>query len=314
VSEQVDQSRVQQTGPQPPQEQLADLMNVGGKGRTPDLERQALAAAEQALTAGQQALTAAEQALASPARRSVREIVLRSLLALNLLAMLAVVFLPAPVAQLNPLATSPSTTSATSPTTSPPTGSPSTGPSAVEQPPAPAQPPPLRRPALDDPVIRAFAAADQRDYRTAIRLLEDHLAASPRLEPSRKANVLLALQHYAAQLGDFAKSEEYQRKVEALRSSHSLPEDLLQMAGEAEKAGDVESMRRNYARLLLQQRQIPSALFRHVAEAYLKLGDSYRLEAEQAGAKSRQQELEELQTKLRQQAAEGRGDSAGDHK
>ena len=300
-SEQVDQSQSQQS--QPPQEQLADLMNVGQKGALPpDLERQALAAAEQALTAGQQALAAAEQALAPPAHRSVREIVLRSLLALNLLAMLAVVFLPAPLP--------PPVVPSTSPTTSPSTG---TAP-AAEQPPAPAQPPPLRRPSLDDPVIRAFAAADQRDYRTAIRLLEDHLAASPRLEPSRRANVLLALQHYAAQLGDFGKSEEYQRKVEALRSSHSLPEDLLQMAGEAEKAGDVESMRRNYARLLLQQRQIPSALFRHVAEAYLKLGDSYRLEAEQAGARSRQQELEELQTKLRQQAAEGRGDRAEDHR
>jgi hypothetical protein len=297
VSEQVDQSHVQETGPQPPPEQLADLMNVGGKrAGAPDLEQQAIAAAEQALAAGQQAAAAAEQALARPARRNVREIVLRSLLALNLLAMLAVVFLPAPL-----------------PPPVVPTTSPSTGPApgAVEQPPAPALPPPLRRPTLDDPVIRAFAAADQRDYRTAIRLLEDHLAASPRLEPSRKANVLLALQHYSSQLGDFAKSEEYQRKVEALRSSHSLPEDLLQMANEAEKAGDVESMRRNYARLLLQQRQIPSALFRHVAEAYLKLGDSYRLEAEQAGAKSRQQELEELRTKLRQQAAEGRGADHG---
>jgi tetratricopeptide (TPR) repeat protein len=310
VSEQVDQSQVQQqqTGPQPPPEQLADLMNVGGNGAgAPDLERQALAAAEQALAAGQQALTAAGLEQAPPARRSARETVLRSLLALNLLAMLAVVFLPSPLPSPGAPSTSPSTSPAPTPSTGP-------APGAVEQPPAPEQPPPLRRPALDDPVIRAFAAADQRDYRTAIRLLEDHLAASPRLEPSRKANVLLALQHYAAQLGDFARSEEYQHKVEALRSSHSLPEDLLQMANEAEKAGDVESMRRNYARLLLQQRQIPSALFRHVAEAYLKLGDSYRLEAEQASAKSRQQELEELRTKLRQQAAEGRGDGAEGHK
>ena len=65
--------------------------------------------------------------------------------------------------------------------------------------------------------------------------------------------------------------------------------------------------RQHYARLLLQQRQIPSSLYRHVAEAYLKLGDSYRTEAEKAARASRQQELEQLNASLREQAAKGTG-------
>jgi hypothetical protein len=40
-------------------------------------------------------------------------------------------------------------------------------------------------------------------------------------------------------------------------------------------------MRRYYARFLLQQKQVPPSLRAKIAEAYLKLGDGYRVEAEQ---------------------------------
>lgn len=269
----------------------AGLERLMREGKAPDLEHQALAAAEQALAQGQQALSEARSYLdgarppAPPSRK--RELALRALLAVNLLAMAIVLLLPGPAA-----------TDAT--TTAP------VDPGAHPAPPTGEQAPTVRTPSLDDPVIRAFAAADRRDYRSAIALLEGHLAATPRLAPARKANILLALEHYAAQLGDFVKAQEYQRKAEALQASHSLPEDLVQMALEAERNGDVESMRRCYARLLLQQRQIPSGMFRRVAEAYLKLGDSYRQEAEQAALKARERELAELQEKLRQHAATDR--------
>ncbi|MCY2957539.1 MAG: hypothetical protein NT107_10925 [Planctomycetota bacterium] len=276
---------------------LARLMSEAAQSApAPDIERAAIAAAEMALADSQRVLDAAEQEIAtSPAPRSLlnrpspaRELALRILLGINLAAMIVVVFLPAPspVAAPENFASDGQSFVAPNPATT------------VIAAPAPV----IRTPSLEDPVIRAFAAADAHDYRTATRLLEEHLLATPRLEPSRKANILLALQHYCAQVGDFAKSQEYQRKVESLRNSHSMPEDLLAMASEAEQAGDIESMRRQYARLLLQQRQVPSSLYRHIAEAYLKLGDSYRIEAETAAQAARREELEAVRLKLRAQA------------
>jgi hypothetical protein len=150
----------------------------------------------------------------------------------------------------------------------------------------------------------AFAAGERRDYAAAIAILEGYLADSPRLPPARRANVLLALEHYAAQSGNLAAAQEWHRRNEALLQAHSLPEDLLTMAREAEAGGDTESMRRVWARFLLQQRQIPSWLYKHVAEAYLKLGDSYRPEAEQAAEARRRQELEAVRDRLRATAVE----------
>lgn len=276
-----EQEQAHAVGAEPATGQLEQLMQ---KPRAaPDLDQQALAAAELALAQGQQALAEArsyiERSTVPMRRRPGLELALRVLLAVNLLAMAVVLLLPSP----GPVAPAG------------PQPAPDTNPRNAVPQPAP--------PSLEDPVLRAFAAADRRDYRDAIRLLEGHLAGSPGLLPAKKANILLALEHYAAQIGDFAKAQEYQRRAEALRTSHSLPEDLLQMALEAERNGDVESMRRQYARLLLQQRQVPSALTRRVAEAYLKLGDSYRLEAEQAAAAARERELEELRAQLRLQAA-----------
>lgn len=278
---------------------LARLMSEAVKSAPlPDLDQAAQAAAEQAIAETELVLDEAEAELEvvaqpTPARPSrARELTLRILLAVNLLAMIGVALMPT----LTNTTTAPSGENAT----------------ATETHATPVQdavetPAPVRVPTLEDPVIRAFAAADAHDYRTAITLLEQHLVDTPRLEPARKANILLALQHYASQIGDFGKSQEFQRKVEALRNSHSMPEDLIAMAAEAEKAGDVEAMRQHYARLLLQQRQIPSSLYRHVAEAYLKLGDSYRTEAERAARASRQQELDQLNASLREQAAKGSG-------
>ncbi len=280
----------------PPQAPTADslskLMSTGTAGGT-DLERRALAAAEAAIADSQRALDQARAQLrqqpgqAAAKGRNGRELLLRVLLGINVVAMVVVALLPTPTR---------------STAVADPAGTP--GEHGAE---VPEHDPVVKSPRIDDPVLRAFAAAEVRDYRGAIALLERHLADSPRLDPAKKANVLLALEHYATQIGDIPAAQEYQRKTEALRSSHSLPEDLIQMAQEAEKNGDVESMRRTYARLLLQQRQIPSALYRHVAEAYLKLGDSYRQEAQQADTAARAEELRALHERLRLQASESEG-------
>lgn len=271
---------------------LSQLMGASAPApaKKPDLDKQAVRAAEQALAEGARAIAEANAALkqgpaapTEPPRMSKkRELALRVLIGVNVLVMVVLVLLPSPKAGTDAQPVVPH-----------------------HETPPPAHDPVVQKPSANDPVLRAFAMAEARDFRSAIAVLDQYLAETPRLDAGRKANVLLALEHYATQIGDFAAAQSYQRRTEALRSAHSMPEDLVQLALEAEKAGDVESMRRNWARLLLQQRQIPSSLYRHVAEAYLKLGDSYRTEAEQGEAAAREKQLQKAREDLRRQATQG---------
>jgi uncharacterized protein HemY len=159
---------------------------------------------------------------------------------------------------------------------------------------------PAAPPARSDLWLQALEHADRGQWHEALAILERYLAESPRLAAGRRMLVFLTMEHYAAQLGDFARAGDYQRRASALMQSHTLPDDLLAMAQQAEARGDHEALRRIYARFLLQQRQIPASLYRHVAEAYLKLGDSYRHEAQQAAEAARLRELEDLRQRLRQ--------------
>lgn len=278
------------TAPAQDTSKLAGLMAAGEKGKAaapapsgPDLEVEALKAAEAAIAQSQQVLAEAREQLqhkARPKGSRGRELALRALLLVNLAAMVAVMLVP------NGAPTKPHTAEPT--------------PSHAE--------PQTATPRHEGPYERALAAADQGEWRQAIDILEGYLQQSPRLAPARRANVLFALEHYAHQLGDFKATEEYRRKAEALRSSASLPDDLVQMAHEAETAGDAESVRRLWARFLLQQRQIPSSLYKHIAEAYLKLGDSYRSEAQQAADLARRTELEAARGRLRDEARSNQED------
>ena len=73
------------------------------------------------------------------------------------------------------------------------------------------------------------------------------------------------------------------------------------------RGGDQESLRRVWARFLLQQRQIPSWLYQHVAQAYLQLGDSYRKDADAAERQAREQDLEAAAARLRAEAVNREG-------
>lgn len=252
----------------------------------PDLEGDALRAAEKALAEGQRALAAARAHLgaeppASPRPSRTRELVLRGALIFNVLAMIAVTMLPAP-------GTGTTTTVVDHGTDTPPPAA--TGPEVAP-----------RDPKFQEPWNRALAAAERRDFETAITILEQYL--SPRMSPSQQLNVLMALAHYSSRLGQFQQAQEYQRRADAIDKSHSLPEDLVAMAKAAAASGDQESLRRIWARFLLQQRQVPSWLYKHVAEAYLQLGDSYRLQANEAAERVRLEELERTAAELRARAA-----------
>lgn len=254
-----------------------------------NLEADAMRAAEQALAEGQKALAdanaqikqgATAQVVAKPTSRINRELVLRVLLAVNVLAMVIVSLLPAPA-----------NTDAND------------GNSSVVEP----QPtrPALRQ--MSEPVNRAWQASENRDFASAVVILETYLQDNPRMHSAERLSVMTALIHYSSRNNDFAKSQKYARQTQALEQSHSLPEDLVHMAEAAIKSGDQESLRRIWARFLLQQRQIPTWLYQHVAQAYLQLGDSYRKDADIADQAVRRKELDDATARLRAEAIKARG-------
>lgn len=262
-------------------EPRADAKKAAPTKAAPDLEAEALRAAERALAEGQKALAAARSQVAiaepkAPARRSGRELFLRALLALNILAMIGIAMLPAPK-------------SGARPTTVPDEHGVVPAPHVGEQ------------PQFNDPWNRALAAAESRDFAQAVAILDQYLASSPRMAASQQLSVLMALAHYSARRNDFRAAQEYQRRADAIEKSHSLPEDLVATAKAAAENGDQEQLRRIWARFLLQQRQVPSWLYKHVAEAYLQLGDSYRLQANTAAEAARLQELENTAAALKGQ-------------
>ncbi|MCK5943629.1 MAG: hypothetical protein KAI24_16725 [Planctomycetes bacterium] len=255
-----------------------------------DLEAEALRAAEQALKQGEQVLAEANAQLqqpaaspqAKPAAGGRRELALRMLLAVNVLAMVVVAMLPSPA------------------DSTPPVG-PEVGKTETVSKPKP------QAPTMSEPWNRALRASERRDFASAVAILEAYLDDKPRMAPSERLSVLSALSFYSARDKDFAKSRLYTQKAQALEQSHSLPEDLVKEAAAALETGDQESLRRIWARFLLQQRQIPSWLYQHVAQAYLELGDSYRKDADAAERMARERELEEAAARLRAEAFEQGG-------
>ncbi len=277
-----------------PAEKLADLMadsdSATGSTVAPrrDLDADAMAAAQAAIAEGERALAAARAQLgeenAQKRSGSGRELALRVLLAVNVLAMITVMVMPSP--QVADPATSTEATNRVEPTT-----------------PVPATP---SGPRLADKYNQALVASEGGDYVGAIALLEDYLAESPRMTPSRRINVYRAIAHYASTVGKLGMAQDYERKAQSLAQSHYLPEDLVATAKAAAESGDQEALRQVWARFLLQQRQIPSSLYQHVAEAYLQLGDSYRLDANAAAEASRLAELRRTDELLQRQR-DGKG-------
>jgi hypothetical protein len=271
----------------PPPEKLSGLMAAGEKTAAkpgPDLDAEALRAAEHALSAGEKALAEARAHLAEghgnatkPSAGRGRELALRLLLAVNIVAMVVVAMLPNP---------------------QPP------GPVVPEH--AHEQPAPPGRARFNEPWNRALEAAERHEFPSAVTILEQYLADNPRMAPSERLNVLGTLSTYAARAGQYDKSRDFRQKADAIEQSHSLPSDLVADAQAALARKDQEALRRIWARFLLQQRQVPGWLQKHVAEAYLQLGDSYRLQADVAAEAARIAELEATNARLRAEAIQGR--------
>lgn len=255
-----------------------------------DLEKEALKAAEEALAKGEQALVEANEELAEkdvrptpqPSKGTKRELALRVLLAVNVLAMIVVAMLPSPTTETT---VTPTETNKQDPLAQPSTPTPE----------------------MSEPWNQALRASERRDFASAVTILEAYLDDKPRMAPSERLSVLSALSFYSSRNKDFAKSRLYSQQAQALEQSHSLPDDLVKEAAAALASGDQESLRRVWARFLLQQRQIPSWLYQHVAQAYLQLGDSYRKDADAAERQAREQELEAAAARLRAEAVNREG-------
>jgi len=263
-----------------------------------DLEQQAIEAAAAAVAEGERAIAATEAALAdaepptqAPASplprtgRDHRELVLRVLLAVNVVAMIVVAMLPAPAAGPAAVA-APTTTEAPAPTS-----------------PTPVTPSPVT-PSMNEPWNQALRASERREWSAAVTILEGYLDSRPEMPPSERLSVLSALSFYASRDKDFARSRRYSQQAQALEQSHSLPADLVKEAAAAVELGDQESLRRIWARFLLQQRQIPSWLYQHVAQAYLELGNSYREDAAAGARAARAHALQQAAERVRAEALE----------
>jgi hypothetical protein len=256
----------------------------------PDLDAAALAAARQAIAAGEQALAVAAAQLSppgSPPARSRRrsDLVFGVVLLVNLFALVAVASLP------------PAAASDAGPAVPPPPPEVA----ATAAPVAPKDDPELR--AFNAPLQRALAAADRGEHASAVTMLEAYLAGTPSLQPSQQANVLNMLSHYASLANDFGRAQEFAQRAAGIGQAHSLPADLVAMAKAAAASGDQEALRRVWARFLLQQRQVPSWLYKHVAQAYLELGDSYRDQANVGAERERVRKLQEAAARLAEMKA-----------
>ena len=146
----------------------------------------------------------------------------------------------------------------------------------------------------------AVLAARDGNWDQAAAMMQQHIVknkATTHESMMQGAYILLA--SYLRRAGRSDEALEVDAMWLRLVGTTTLPEDLWHMAQSAEKRGDGPAMRQAYARLLLQQNMLTYNQLAVITEAYLKFGDSYRIEA-QAGDERAQKEEREREQKLRE--------------
>ncbi|MEE9125646.1 MAG: hypothetical protein V3U11_00755, partial [Planctomycetota bacterium] len=131
----------------------------------------------------------------------------------------------------------------------------------------------------------ATLVARQGDYPRAVKLLKQLLKTTPDMSGVALRLVYTQLAYNLLRDGRRQEAEQYADRIDRMRVQTTLPEDLARAAQRAERDGRGGDMRRYYARFLLQQNQIRPDMRDIISEAYLKIDDSYRLEAD-AGEKA----------------------------
>ena len=131
----------------------------------------------------------------------------------------------------------------------------------------------------------ATLVARRGDYPRAVKLLKQLLKTTPDMGGVQLRLVYTQLAYNLLRDGGIQEAEQYADRIDRMRVQTTLPEDLARAAQRAERDGRGGDVRRYYARFLLQQNQIRPDMRDIISEAYLKIGDSYRLEAD-AGEKA----------------------------
>lgn len=189
--------------------------------------------------------------------------------------------------------------------------------------PAPVVPPPRRAGVRPRGELweRAVRLAGRGRYAEAVTELERYLSSRPNMTDAERRLVYNQLAYYLVKDGRLDEAMRYERMSSQLMARTHLPEDLLRAARRAKKEGDLPGMRAAYARFLLQRKQVPPSLRAAFAEAYLELGESYRLEAERppekppgearetsAGGAEKSARTKAHEPGVRHEAAGGRGE------
>lgn len=239
-------------------------------GGVPDLDADALAAAAAAIARGERALKelppdVMPNRVGAGGRRK-REKILRTVLFINLILMGVMVALPDPE----------------TPEPRPDPGSVVTDP--PEPPPGATnplpEPPPDTARLPDDLWTRAYLFQSEGKYDEASDALLEYERINPGLKTGARMDLYTTLASFLFKAGRMEEAERYREKMRTLVSGGSLPEDLLRAAQAAWADGRFGEARRYYARFLLQRQQLTTVLRESVAEAYLRIGDSYRKAAD----------------------------------
>jgi hypothetical protein len=151
----------------------------------------------------------------------------------------------------------------------------------------------------------ALIAGRDGEYPRAAELMKRYVEAHPDLHPALLQGSYTMLGRYLRLAGRTDEAIRYEVEAQRLIGVSQLPSDLWQAAREAESRGDAQSMRQAYARIILQRDMLTPSQLAVVTEAYLKLGDSYRMAAQEGQAAAEAEELER-ERRLREQGAEGR--------
>lgn len=276
------------------QEELVAETDPGSATDGQDVEAVAVEAAQQAVGVGEQALDEAEEAMRLLDAAQVgavvttrtgggfRDKLLLLVVVVNLV--LLVVFLTVPAAR-QALLGGPASHGGASPDSS--------RPPATHKPPGSEHLPEVRvgktRFRNDQLYQQALLLSRDGDYPGAVKALERLLRGNPNLSDGYLRLIYQAMAFNLLRDGRKKEANEYADRIERMMKAHSLPEDLIKAAHRAATDGRGSDMRRNYARFLLQQDQVRPDMRDVITEAYLRIADSYKMEAEAGDAQVRVQ-------------------------
>ena len=127
----------------------------------------------------------------------------------------------------------------------------------------------------------------EEKYDAASEALLEYERRNPHMMQGKRIDLYTALSGCLFKAGRMEEAEEYRAKMRNLVSRGYLPDDVLSAARAAWDDDRADEARRYYARFLLLQQQLSPRLRESVAEAYLRIGDSYRKSAETGPARGK---------------------------